>query len=235
MVTLSASLAPGGHLHGPAAGPADAAACAHMRESSAATHAAGKSAAAELAYHWREANDLPRAFEASVRAGLAADAMYALPDARANYARALELWDAVPDAETRSPIDRVDLLLRLALATTGSSPRKAAEYLRAAIAIADACRRSGSGPRSCEPSWRSHLSRERGRRLAETRAAVERYPRRPAVAGACTGPGPARDDVRQPRPSDRGGSPARGGHREQLWPWRAMPADGSASRRWASS
>jgi hypothetical protein len=43
---------------------------------------------AELAYHWYAAHNLPRAFEASIRAGLAADAMYALADARANYERA---------------------------------------------------------------------------------------------------------------------------------------------------
>ena len=94
--------------------------------------------AAELAYHWLEANDLPRAFEASVRAGLAADAVYANADARANYERALDLWDAVPDAPDRSPLDRVDLLFRLAHTTQPSSSTKAREYLRTAIELVDA-------------------------------------------------------------------------------------------------
>ena len=62
---------------------------------------------AELAYHWHAAHDLPQAFEASVRAGLAADAMFGSADALANYERALELWDRVPDAAARSPVDRV--------------------------------------------------------------------------------------------------------------------------------
>jgi DNA-binding CsgD family transcriptional regulator/tetratricopeptide (TPR) repeat protein len=93
--------------------------------------------ATALAYHWHAAHDLPRAFEASVRAGLAADAMYATADARSNYERALELWDKVPDATARSPLDRVDLLSRLAFASVGASPGKSATYMRAAIDLVD--------------------------------------------------------------------------------------------------
>ena len=95
------------------------------------------SMAAELAYHWHAAHDLPRAFEASVRAGLAAEAMNAAGDARANYRRALELWDRVPDAALRSPLDRPELLVRTAI-QEGTSRPTAVAYVRAAIDLVDA-------------------------------------------------------------------------------------------------
>lgn len=47
---------------------------------------------AELAYHWQGAHDLPRALEAFVRAGLAAEAMSAFAEAEGNFERALQLW-----------------------------------------------------------------------------------------------------------------------------------------------
>jgi DNA-binding CsgD family transcriptional regulator len=93
--------------------------------------------AAALAYHWAAARNFGRAFEASVRAGLAADAIYAVADARVNYERALELWDSVPDAEARSPLDRIDLLTRAATAAARTSRTKATGHLRAAIDLAD--------------------------------------------------------------------------------------------------
>ena len=64
--------------------------------------------AAELAYHWYAAHDLPRALEASVAAGRAAEARYAFPEASVEYERAIELWDQVPDAEARAGVDRID-------------------------------------------------------------------------------------------------------------------------------
>ena len=70
--------------------------------------------AAEIAYHWQAAHDLPHAFDAWIGAGLAAEALYAFADAHASYERALDLWDEVPDASARAPLDRVDLLVRAA-------------------------------------------------------------------------------------------------------------------------
>ena len=92
---------------------------------------------AELAYHWHAAHDLPQAFEASVRAGLAADAMFGSADALANYERALELWDQVPDAAARSPVDRVELLVLAAQDARLATPSRAIAYVRAAADLVD--------------------------------------------------------------------------------------------------
>jgi AAA ATPase domain len=64
----------------------------------------------QLAYHWYAAHDLGQALLASVQAGQAA----ALAEAVGHYERALELWDQVPEAAARSPLDRLALLHRAA-------------------------------------------------------------------------------------------------------------------------
>ncbi len=95
--------------------------------------------AAELAYHWSEAHDLPRALEASVAAGRAAERSYAYAEAQAQLERALELWDRVPDAESRSQLDRVGLLERAARAAWGASASsRAIAHVRAAVNLVDA-------------------------------------------------------------------------------------------------
>ena len=93
--------------------------------------------AAALAYHWAAAHDLGRAFEASVHAAIAAESIQATADARANYERALELWDRVPNAASRSPLDRIDLLVHAAQTAAGPAPNVAVARLRAAIGLAD--------------------------------------------------------------------------------------------------
>ena len=98
--------------------------------------------AAEIAYHWQAANDLPRAFDAWIRAGIAAEAMYAFADAGASFERAVELWDRVPDASTRAPLDRPDLLARAAIAAWLTDPARSVAYIRSAIALVD----SGADP-----------------------------------------------------------------------------------------
>jgi DNA-binding CsgD family transcriptional regulator/tetratricopeptide (TPR) repeat protein len=98
---------------------------------------ADASRAAELAYHWQAAHDLPRAFDAWIAAGVAAEAIFAFAEARANFERALDLWDQVPDADTRAQLDRVDLLMRAALLAEGPAPARAVAYIRAAIALVD--------------------------------------------------------------------------------------------------
>jgi tetratricopeptide (TPR) repeat protein len=52
------------------------------------------SRAAELAYHWQAALDLPRAFDAWIAAGLAAETIYAFAEARADFEQALALVPA---------------------------------------------------------------------------------------------------------------------------------------------
>ena len=95
------------------------------------------SRAAELAYHWHAAHDLPRAFEASVAAGDADEARYAFPEAQAQYERAIELWDHVPDAEARAGRDRIDLLAALASVARFHEPARAVSQIQAAIRLVD--------------------------------------------------------------------------------------------------
>ncbi len=98
---------------------------------------AGSSRAAELAYHWQAAHDLPRAFDAWIGAGIGAEAIYAFAEARANFEHALELWDQVPDAAERAPLDRVDLLMRAAFHAEGPAPIRSVACIREAIRLVD--------------------------------------------------------------------------------------------------
>ena len=93
--------------------------------------------AAELAYHWQAAGDLPRAFAAWITAGIAAGFIYAEAEAREGFERALALIDQVPDAAARAPLDRVELLTRAALHAEGPEPSRSAAYIREAIALVD--------------------------------------------------------------------------------------------------
>jgi DNA-binding CsgD family transcriptional regulator len=95
------------------------------------------SSAAELAYHWQAAQDLPRAFDAWIKAGLAAEAIYASAEVREDFEHALELWDRVPDAAARAPLDRVELLTRAAFHAEGPEPSRSVDYIREAIALVD--------------------------------------------------------------------------------------------------
>jgi ATP/maltotriose-dependent transcriptional regulator MalT len=76
--------------------------------------AATLDAAAEVAYHFTEAGDRPRAFVAALRAAGAAEAVHANGEAAALLERALELWPRLPDAAALASCDHVDLLRRAA-------------------------------------------------------------------------------------------------------------------------
>lgn len=95
------------------------------------------SRAAELAYHWYAAHDLSRALEAAVRAAKAFDRVLAPADAHAQYERALELWDRVPDAATLVGLERVELLERAAAAAVVSTPSRAVALMNATIELVD--------------------------------------------------------------------------------------------------
>jgi predicted ATPase len=56
-----------------------------------------------LAYHWHAAHDLGRALLASVQAGQAAEAAYAMAEAAGHYVRALELWEQAPRRRRKKP------------------------------------------------------------------------------------------------------------------------------------
>ena len=103
-----------------------------------APSAADSSRPAELAYHWQAAQDLPRAFDAWIRAGIAAEAIYASAEAREDFEHALELWDEIPDAAARAPLDRIELLVRAAFHAEGPAPSRSVAYIREAIGLVDA-------------------------------------------------------------------------------------------------
>ncbi|MEU4196966.1 AAA family ATPase [Kribbella sp. NPDC026611] len=76
---------------------------------------------AQIAYHWYAATDAPRAFGASVRAGLEAEKVSALADAAEHFERALRLRGQVPDADAAAGMSRAELLLHAADAVQASS------------------------------------------------------------------------------------------------------------------
>jgi DNA-binding CsgD family transcriptional regulator/tetratricopeptide (TPR) repeat protein len=112
---------------------------------------------AELAYHWYRARMVPEALGASVRAGRAAESVGAPAEAAKQYERAIELWDAVPDAEARAGATHSELLLLAAEARSlsGSFERSLA-LLREAIDEVDP---------EVEPAWAGVLHDRMGRYL----------------------------------------------------------------------
>lgn len=70
----------------------------------------GATAAAELAYHYHEALDLPAALRASFEAGRSAERTYGFAEAQRHYERVLELWRNVPDAAELVGSDQVEIL-----------------------------------------------------------------------------------------------------------------------------
>jgi DNA-binding NarL/FixJ family response regulator len=97
-----------------------------------------ESSAAELAYHSLESHDLPRALSASIQASTEAMALHAPVEALRQLERALQLWDAVPDAEQRAGTDRVSLQLSAAQVAAGAGELSRAVALAAeATALVD--------------------------------------------------------------------------------------------------
>ncbi len=76
--------------------------------------AGGETAArwAEIAYHWLNAHDDPRAFTASLRAAEAAAQTFAFEAALHRYEDALGLWASIPEAESVAGMDHAELLTR---------------------------------------------------------------------------------------------------------------------------
>ena len=88
--------------------------------------------ASELAHHWYEARDPRRALPALLRAGQAAEQMFAFGNAFAQYHLALSLWPTA--AETVGGVTRLELTMRTAesAALTGAYGR-AIELVQAAL------------------------------------------------------------------------------------------------------
>jgi DNA-binding CsgD family transcriptional regulator len=98
---------------------------------------AGPAELGQLAYHAYAAHDTGAALLASVRAGMAAEAAFALAEAGEHYGRALELWPQAAEAAASSPLDRSSLLLRAADAAllTGETDRAVALATQALAAV----------------------------------------------------------------------------------------------------
>jgi DNA-binding CsgD family transcriptional regulator/tetratricopeptide (TPR) repeat protein len=95
-------------------------------------------ATAALAWHYMAAQDQPRALRASVEAARVARAAFAVSDEQHHLERALELWDAVPDAADAAGTSRNDLLIAAAAAAHGAGHQARAErYAQAALDLID--------------------------------------------------------------------------------------------------
>jgi DNA-binding CsgD family transcriptional regulator/tetratricopeptide (TPR) repeat protein len=95
--------------------------------------------AARIAHHHLAAGDQPAALAAAVRAGAAAMDVQAYEEAAELFARALELWSRVPDAEALAGEDQASVLEQAALSHLRSDDLHRAEALaRRAVALVDA-------------------------------------------------------------------------------------------------
>ena len=138
---------------------------------------------AEIAHHWFEARELPRALVASINAAESAASASAFVEAFRQDERALELWDVVQDPETVSGLDRVELLRRAAQAGQLSGEfMAAAGLLRDGIAIletsGDSIRAGLLYERLGRALWTSGKLDES---LEAYRTAVERVPDAPTA------------------------------------------------------
>lgn len=95
-----------------------------------------RSAAGMIAHHHFQADDLPRAFHASVDAARAAREMSAHREVQFHGERALEVWDRIADTD-RASVSRAQVLLDTAAAAAASDDELAAiDHAREAIRAA---------------------------------------------------------------------------------------------------
>src|SRR3954468_9071408 len=100
--------------------------------------APGPTLPALLAWHWYMAHELPRALEASVRAGQAAQRVFAPVEAGQHFERALEVWERVPNAEELAGTDHIQLLsLTASVANEANQSTRSLALIRQAIAELD--------------------------------------------------------------------------------------------------
>jgi DNA-binding CsgD family transcriptional regulator/tetratricopeptide (TPR) repeat protein len=143
----------------------------------------GAASPAELAQHWEAAGRSAEALTASVDAARQAEAVFGHAEAHAHLERAVELWDAVPDAAGLVKLELAELCSWTAelASSTGSAPR-AVELQRRAIDLV------GEGDRRRAALLYAHLSRylyECGKDdagLAALGHAVELVPAQPPSA-----------------------------------------------------
>lgn len=92
----------------------------------------------EIAYHWHAANNHDKAFPAKIAAMRSAAQSYAYATAAQMGERALEIWDAIDDAETVAGMPRSRLMGRVAAYLhTAGEPERALATITLAISIGD--------------------------------------------------------------------------------------------------
>jgi DNA-binding CsgD family transcriptional regulator len=100
--------------------------------------AKGASAAAELAHHWYEARELPRALAATVASARSATSVYAFAEADRQYARALGLWEPVAPKDRPAGLDLAELLQEAAEAARwAGDAERAASLIRRALTLVE--------------------------------------------------------------------------------------------------
>ena len=111
-----------------------------LHRSTAVTLAAtGVGTPAELALHWDLGGEQASALEASIRAGLEAEHVYASAEARQHFERAARLWSECELAVDPLPLDRVQLLRHAAEAARLMGDWDCAlAHCREALALVDA-------------------------------------------------------------------------------------------------
>lgn len=92
----------------------------------------------EIAYHWHAANNHDKAFPATIAAMRSAAGAYAYATAAQMGERALEIWDAIDDAETVAGMPRSKLMGKVAgYLHTAGEPERALATITLAISIGD--------------------------------------------------------------------------------------------------
>jgi predicted ATPase len=100
---------------------------------------------AELAYHWANARDDERAFDASLRAAAAAEEAFAFEAALHRYEDALALWEGITDPVGAAGMYQAELLVRAAaVANLAAHPGRDLALRRQAAAVLPG---DGRGPR----------------------------------------------------------------------------------------
>jgi ATP/maltotriose-dependent transcriptional regulator MalT len=94
--------------------------------------------AVEITMHWVRTHDHERALPSAWKAAVASASAFAYAEQLQQLEHVLELWDQVPDAETRIGQDHVDVLRRAAQAAGAcGEPERGLAFVRAALAEVD--------------------------------------------------------------------------------------------------
>lgn len=134
-------------------------------------------AAMELADHWWDAADWPEALTACAAAADAAVAVIAIPQAHANYERALAAGDRIPtDSPAWLGIDRIDLLLKTAEAAYMNG-----ELLRSVAVTHDAVNAVDADTEPRQAAACYAMLHRNARAVGETRVALDALDRAAAL------------------------------------------------------